>query len=89
MQAVMLALKTPAPDAIILDLKMPGGSGLDAIKRLKSSRKAALIPIIVLSGNTDPDMPDKVREAGAVAFLGKPVHPGALCDTLEQVLGKP
>jgi CheY-like chemotaxis protein len=89
MQAVMFALKTPPPDAIVLDIKMPGGgSGVDTIKRLKSSRKTALIPIVVLSGTTDPDMPDKVRAAGAVAFLGKPVDPVALCETLEAVLGK-
>ena len=90
MQAVMFALKTPPPDAIVLDIKMPGGgTGVDTIKRLKSSRKTALIPIIILSGSTDPDMPDKVRAAGAVAYLGKPVDPAALCQTLETVLGEP
>jgi len=41
-----------------------------------------------LEGSTDPDMPDKVRVAVAVAFLGKPVDPVALCDTLGTVLGK-
>src|SRR6267378_3089943 len=61
--------RRPLPDAIVLDIKMPGaGMGLE--------------------GSTDPDMPDKVRVAVAVAFLGKPVDPVALCDTLGTVLGK-
>jgi CheY-like chemotaxis protein len=90
MQAVTFAPKTPPPRRDRPRHQDAGGAGmgLETIKRLKSPRKTALIPIVILSGSTDPDMPDKVRVAGAVAFLGKPVDPVALCDTLETVLGK-
>jgi len=82
MQALMFAMRAPMPDAIILDLNMPGGTGIQALKRLKASLNTALIPVIVLSGTTDPEMPAKVKELGADAFLTKPVNPGALFDAL-------
>jgi len=86
MQAVMLAMRQPRPDAIILDINMPGGTGLESIKRLKSSLITALIPIIVLSGSNDPQMPAKVKTLGAEAFLAKPVDPAALFASLATVV---
>jgi twitching motility two-component system response regulator PilH len=49
MQAGMTALRN-APDAIILDINMPGGSGLEVLKRLRMSTKTQLIPVIVVAG---------------------------------------
>jgi CheY-like chemotaxis protein len=86
MQAIMFAMRAPAPDVIILDINMPGGTGVEAIKRLRSSLNTALIPIIVLSGTTDPQMPEKVKAMGANAFLSKPVDPAALFAALGNVL---
>jgi two-component system cell cycle response regulator len=83
MQAVMFAVRQPAPDAILLDIAMPGGTGLVAIRRLRASRNTAHIPLIVVSGTKDPGMPDRVRALGADAFLGKPVDYVALCHALE------
>jgi CheY-like chemotaxis protein len=55
MQAVMLAVRKP-PDALILDIGMPGGGGFQVLDRLKASTNKKLnnFPIIVLSGLTDP-----------------------------------
>lgn len=86
MQAVMFAAKPPGVDAIILDINMPGGTGLEAIRRLKSLPKTALIPLIVLSGSTDAAMPDKVKAQGADAFLGKPVDPAKLFEALARLV---
>jgi CheY-like chemotaxis protein len=85
MQAFMFAMRAPMPDAIILDINMPGGTGVEALKRLKASLNTALIPVIVLSGTTDAQMPDKVKALGADMFLHKPVDPGALFDALQKV----
>jgi FixJ family two-component response regulator len=41
--------------------------------------------VIVLSGTTDGQMPEKVQALGADAFLHKPVNPGALFDALQRV----
>jgi CheY-like chemotaxis protein len=86
MQAFMFAMRPPAPDAIILDINMPGGTGVEALKRLKSSLNTALIPVIVLSGTTDPQMPETVKALGADAFLPKPVNPDGLFAALDKAL---
>jgi CheY-like chemotaxis protein len=86
MQALMFAMRSPAPDVIILDINMPGGTGIEAIKRLKASLNTALIPVIILSGTTDPQMPEKVKALGVDAFLSKPVDAAALYAALAKVV---
>lgn len=88
MQVAMFALKS-APDAILLDINMPGGTGVTALKRLKQSVKTSQIPVIVLSGTTDPTIPDTVRDLGAEAFLPKPVDLDAVMALLSKLLGIP
>lgn len=73
MQAVMLASRT-IPAAILLDINMPGGTGLEVLKRLKASTKTCMIPIITFSGAMDPDLPNTTRELGAEEFIHKPVN---------------
>jgi CheY-like chemotaxis protein len=82
MQAVMFAMKTPHPDLIILDVNMPGGSGVEALKRIRASLKTALVPILVLSGSIDPKMPQTVKALGADGYLSKPVDPKALFEAV-------
>ena len=72
MQAFMFAMRPPPPDVIILDVNMPGGTGIEAIKRIRASLNTALIPVIILSGATDPQIPEKMKSLGADAFLSKP-----------------
>jgi len=50
MQALMFAMRS-SPDAIMLDIAMPGGTGIDALKKLKMSAKTTQIPVVVLSGS--------------------------------------
>jgi CheY-like chemotaxis protein len=88
MQAFMFAMRQPLPDAIMLDINMPGGTGIEALKRLKSSQNTALIPVIILSGSTDSGMPEKLKALGADEFLQKPVDQGALFSALDKVLSR-
>ena len=88
MQVAMFALKS-APDAILLDINMPGGTGVTALKRLKQSVKTSQIPVVVLSGTTDPEIPDTVRSLGAEAFLPKPVDLDEVVGLLSKLLGIP
>ena len=82
MQTVMFAMRTPAPDLIILDINMPGGTGLDALRKLKMSAKTAQIPVVVLSGSIDQSLPAKVKELGASGFLTKPIDPATLAEAI-------
>ena len=87
MQTLMFAMRAPAPSVIVLDVNMPGGTGLDALRKLKASVKTALIPVVVLSGAADDELPARVVELGAEAFLPKPVDPEALLAALSRAVG--
>lgn len=84
MQALMYAKQSPMPDIVLLDLSMPGGSGLSTLERLKSSTLTQGIPVVVVTGSEDPDMPAKVKELGAIGFVHKPVDPIALAEAVER-----
>ena len=88
LQAWMSALRL-LPDAIVLDINMPAGSGVQVLKRLRSSGKTKNIPVVVVSGNDDADVRAVVEELGAAAYLQKPVQQEELCSIIDRVLGKP
>ena len=87
MQVIMAARRTP-PEAILLDVMMPGGTGFDVLKRLRSNAATASIPVVAMSATTDPALTQKVQELGADAFLLKPVRLDEVAATLRQVLEK-
>ena len=86
-QAWMAATRT-SPDAILLDIQMPGGTGLEVFRKLKTSIKTSQIPVIVLSGSIDAEAAAGVRELGADEFLPKPVDIDRPYQTLRRLLGK-
>jgi DNA-binding response OmpR family regulator len=85
-QAMMLAMRAPLPDAIVLDINMPGGSGEDTLRKLKMSTKTKQIPVIVLSGSIDEEGRKRVLSLGADAALAKPLVPEELFAALEAAL---
>jgi len=85
MQAVMFAVQQQ-PNAILLDINMPAGTGLVALKRLKASARTSSIPVLVMSGSADLTLPATVRGDGATEFFRKPVDLDALCARLEELL---
>ena len=87
MQAIMAARRTP-PEAILLDVMMPGGTGFDVVKRLRSNAATAGIPVVAMSVSADPALPQKVQELGENAFLLKPVSLDEVAATLRRVLEK-
>jgi len=84
-QAGMFALHH-IPQAIVLDINMPGGSGIDVLKRLKRSTKTQNIPVIVVSGNEDPDIKTVALQLGAKQFLVKPVDAEQLCAAIARLV---
>ncbi len=69
---------------IILDIRMPGMSGLELQERLKAS--GTLIPIIVITGHGDVSIAVRAMKAGAVEFLQKPFNDQLLLDTVQSAL---
>lgn len=85
LQAGMLALRA-APDAMVLDINMPGGTGIEVLKRLRRSTKTRHIPVIVVSGSDDSDVRQTAMELGVVEFLSKPVDLDQLGKKLSDLL---
>ncbi|MBI1789191.1 MAG: response regulator [Acidobacteria bacterium] len=72
--------------AIITDLNMPRMDGFELIERVRRAERGARVPIIVVSGDTSPDTPERVRRLGADAYFAKPYSPAAVRETLERLL---
>ena len=72
------------PGCLILDVRMPGASGLDLQRRLAASGNTK--PIIFLTGHGDIPMTVQAMKAGAVDFLTKPVRDQVLLDAISVAL---
>ena len=75
------------PDAILLDIGLPGIDGLFYCARLREQARTSSVPIIVISGSVEAAA--RAKEAGATAYLRKPLDPLELLTLLERTLGIP
>ena len=74
-------------DVILMDLRMPGMDGLEAIRRIRARPdEKAELPIIVITADTAIDLRERCLEAGADDVLFKPVAMDALFDSIGRVL---
>ena len=75
-----------APSCLILDVRLPGISGLDLQHELK--RRRANIPIVFLTAHADVPMSVKAMKSGAVEFLTKPFRQQDLLDAVQRSLSR-
>ena len=80
LQAVATARATAGLSLILLDLMMPGMSGVEVMKTIKADPALAAIPVVVLSG--DRRARETALALGAAGFLPKPIE---LADLLREV----
>ncbi|HEY0623371.1 response regulator [Sphingomonas sp.] len=74
-------------DVVLVDLRMPGMDGIEAIERIRARGDAkAELPIIVVTADTAIDLRERCMTAGADEVLFKPVAMDALFDTIGRVL---
>ena len=73
--AIAAAEGEPRPDLILLDVEMPGVSGFEVCRALKSEPRTADIPVIFLTGKTEAKAQVEGLELGAVDYITKPVSP--------------
>ena len=88
MQA-MVGVRQAKPKAVILDINMPGGNGMDVLKKLKAMTTTTQMPVIILSASTDREVKDQCLGLGADAFLSKPPNLPELLSALNVALGRP
>ena len=76
------------PDLVILDVIMPNMDGLEVLARIKGSAKTSLIPVIMLTSNSDHDDVLKGYRLGADYYIIKPFKQTELLHGIELVLGR-
>lgn len=84
-QGLEIARKS-LPDAILMDISLPGISGIEALKMLAEEPLTAHIPVIALSANAIPKDIEKCLEAGFISYLTKPIKINEFMDVLDAVL---
>ena len=81
----LAAMPDPLPDCLILDLQMPGMTGLELQHHL--ARKDVGIPTIIVTAHDAARMRERCKSAGAIASLSKPVPQAALFAAIEAAGG--
>jgi len=80
------SIKENIPDIILLDMNMPGESGLRFSARLRELELYAKIPIIILSQNKNKEIIKECKDLGIQGYLAKPVKPIHLKNKIREVL---
>jgi FixJ family two-component response regulator len=83
-QAFLDALPTARPDCVVLDLKMPGMSGIDLLKRLANFDNPP--PVIVVTADSIDRSRDECLSLGSKCWLQKPVDSKTLIDSVRDVI---
>lgn len=71
-EGIRLAIADP-PDIILMDINMPGISGLDATRELRQTPECEKTPIVALTANITQTMLDEAMEAGCDGYITKPI----------------
>lgn len=83
-RAFLAAYESTGPACLVLDIRMPGMSGLELQRHLIA--KGIEIPIIVITGHGDIRMAVEAMKAGALEFLEKPFRMQELCDSVQRAV---
>ena len=84
-EAVALA-KQETPDLVLMDILMPETDGFETLRLMREQESLAGVPVVFLTSKEDDATKERCIEAGAKAFVTKPFVPGALKQTLRDIL---
>jgi len=79
-------IRVEKPDVVLLDIMMPDVSGLEVLRFMRREPDLQLIPVVIVSAKTLPADIRKGLEAGATAYLTKPVDIDKLRRTVARVI---
>ena len=83
--AALKRVSEQKPDLIVLDVYMPGYSGLEVCARLKDAPETMRIPILLTVGKLEPFKPEEARRVNADAFIVKPFEASELLSALTRL----
>src|ERR1700737_2826592 len=86
--AALKKIAEQKPDLIVLDVYMPGYSGLEVCQRLKEAQETVRTPVLLTVGKLEPFKPDEARRVGAEGFIVKPFEASELLSALSKLEDK-
>ncbi|MBZ5720627.1 MAG: response regulator [Acidobacteriia bacterium] len=86
--AALKKIAEQAPDLIVLDVYMPGYSGLEVCQRIKENRETSRIPVLLTVGKLEPFKPEEARRVRADAYIVKPFEASELLTALTKLEDK-
>lgn len=81
--AGVAAAQTARPDAILLDIQLPGMDGYAVAAALRADAALAAVPIIAVTSYAMPGDREKVLAAGATAYIEKPINPDTFVEQIK------
>ncbi len=76
------------PDLVITDIQLPHLSGLDLIRLIRAEEGIAEVPIMAVTAYSAPGDEERIRAAGAQAYVSKPISVMRFAQTVEDLLGE-
>jgi two-component system, chemotaxis family, chemotaxis protein CheY len=86
--AALKKIAEAKPDLIVLDVYMPGYSGLEVCQRLKEAQETARVPVLLTVGKLEPFKPEEAKRARADGFIVKPFEASELLSALSKLEDK-
>jgi two-component system cell cycle response regulator DivK len=88
-EAALMLTRKEQPDLILMDIQLPGMSGLEATEALKAEEATKHIPVVILSAGSLPEDDDRFRRTGCSGLILKPFSREDLLQTVTSLLGRP
>lgn len=83
---LLLSRRSPLPEVALLDLHMPGGTGVESVQWFMEDPALARIPLVLMSGTHGSPAELLGLQLGAKAFVGKPINPTLLISVVADAL---
>src|SRR3954453_18458041 len=77
------------PDLVITDIQLPHVTGLELIRMIRADEQLARVPIMAVTAYSAQGDEERIRAAGAQAYVSKPISVMRFADTVEQLLKAP
>jgi two-component system, cell cycle response regulator DivK len=74
------------PDLILMDIQLPGISGIDALRQLRANPETATIPAVAVTASVMQQDRKQITEAGFDAYIGKPINLKEFLDTVRAMV---
>jgi len=75
-----------APDLVLMDIQLPGMSGIEALKALRADPATAALPVVAITASVMQQDRQEIMRAGFDAFIEKPINLRGLLDTVQKAM---